>query len=144
MMLVMSSISARAGNVEYLTFNVSSGPIVIALSEHPVISYTDNTLHIQTANETIDIPVTDFSGVEFSETTGVKFIKGPQLQMGEGCICFKQLPSDCKVVVYAANGVKVMTAIADNNGQVIVDIGHLPKGVYIVKSDTQTIKITNK
>lgn len=144
LLLTISSISAWAGNVEYLTFNVSGSPIVIALSEHPIITYTDNTLHIKTANESIDIPVDEFSGAVFSETTDIKFIKDPQLQMNEGNICFNQLPPDSKVVVCAANGVEVMTATVDSNGQTVVEIGNLPKGVYIIKSAKQSIKITNK
>ena len=55
--VVASTVLARAVNVEYLTFNVDGNPVVIALAEHPVITFTDNTLHIKTEKETIDIPV---------------------------------------------------------------------------------------
>jgi len=142
--LVTMTMYGRAGNVEYLTFNVADNPIVIALAEHPVITYTDNTLHIKTAKETIDIPVSQLSGTTFNETTAIKSIDGSQLQMKDGSFCLMNLAADSKVIVYSADGIEKLSTTVDANGQAIVNIGSLPKGVYIIKSANQTIKITNK
>ena len=133
-----------ADNVEYLTFNVGDNPIVIALAEHPVITYTDNTLHIKSDKETVDIPVSQLSETTFSGTSAIKRIDGPQLQMKEGCICFMNLTTDSKVLVYTVDGVEKLSTTVNANGQAVVNIGSLPKGVYIIKSANHTIKITNK
>lgn len=142
--IVSSHIFVHAGGVEYLTLKVSGNPVVIVLAEHPVITYTDNTLHIQTAKETVDVPVSQISGVAFSETTGIMAINNQQLQMQEGNICFQQLPQGSKVSVVAANGIEVFSATADDHGWAILNINRLPKGILVVKSATQTFKITNK
>ena len=47
---------------ECLTFMVNGSPVDIVLSEHPIITYTNNTLHVKTAAKTVDIPVKDISG----------------------------------------------------------------------------------
>lgn len=134
----------RAANVEYLTLNVGGNPVEIVLAEHPVITYTDNTLHIQTAKETIDVPVNQLSGVAFSETSGIKSIEDHQFQIGDGSICFQQLPKGSRVCIFAANGIEVMSAIVNDYGQTIINISDLPKGIFVVKSATQSFKITNK
>lgn len=142
--LVTIIMYGRAGNVEYLTFNVADNPVVIALAEHPVITYTDNTLHIKTAKETIDIPVSQLAGTIFSETTAIKNIDGSQLQMKDGSICFMNLAAESKIHVYSADGMEKLSTTVDANGQAVVNIDNLPKGVYIIKSANQTIKISNK
>lgn len=141
--VLVSTVFVRAGNVEYLTFNVNGDPIVIALAEHPVITYTDNTLHIKTEKETIDIPVNKLSVTAFTETTGIKSVDISELKIDSGSVCFMNLPSTSKVIVYSANGTEILSSTADNNGQATVNVDNLPKGTYIVKSVRQSIKITN-
>ena len=136
--------SVRAANVEYLTLNVSGSPVEIILAEHPVITYTDNTLHIQTAKETIDVPINQISGVAFSETSGIKSIENQQFQIQEGSIYFQRLPKGSKVCIFTTNGIEVMSSIVNDYGQTIINISDLPKGIFVVKSATQSFKITNK
>ena len=141
--LMSSLISVHAAEVEYLTLNVNGNPVVIVLAEHPVITYSDNTLHIQTAEETVDVPVSQIADMAFTET-GIKAVKNPQLQMEAGNLCFQQLPKGSKVSVFAANGTEALSAVVDDAGKTVVNTNSLPKGIYVVKSATQTFKITNK
>ncbi|MBO7140467.1 MAG: hypothetical protein J6W19_07865 [Prevotella sp.] len=52
--------SAEERNV--LTFIVNGKPMVFNMVEHPVITYTDNTLHIKTDASTVNVPVSQISG----------------------------------------------------------------------------------
>ena len=142
--LLMTSIMVRAANVEYLTLNVSGEDVVIVLAEHPVITYEDNYLHIQTAERTVDVPVAQISGATFSETSDIKAVAGQPVQWTDGLFVFNQLPKQSKVSVYAVNGREQSTTTVDTNGKAIVSTKDLPAGVYIIKSATQTIKITIK
>ena len=142
LLLMLMTVANRAGNVECLTFNVNGSPVVIALSEHPVITYSNNALHIQTKSETVDIPVSQITGAVFEETTDIQRVIGSHTQISQAGIFFSQLPANSKVTVYASNGVEVTTAVANGNGQALVDIGGLPAGMYMVKSVKQTLKIT--
>lgn len=142
--MVSSYMSVHAEGVEYLTLNVGGTPVIIVLAEHPVITYTDNTLHIRTAKETIDVPVSQISGTEFSETSNIRVVENKQLQIQEGSLYFNELPRGSKVSVFAANGIEVSSANVDEDGRAIVNMSSLPKGIFVVKSATQTFKITNK
>ncbi|MBQ8486574.1 MAG: hypothetical protein IJ533_02865 [Prevotella sp.] len=141
--LMSSLISVCVASVEYLTLSVGGNPVVIVLSEHPVITYTDNSLHIQTAKETIDVPVSQLSGATFSETTDIKAIEEYQIENKAGIISFQKLPRGSRVLVFAANGIAISSATADDYGQAVIHIADLPKGIFVVKSATQTLKITN-
>ena len=148
---------ARALNVEFLTFMVKGKPVVISLAEHPVITYTENTLHITSTIEetgsgesgstpvvtTIDIPVEEMSeSASFEAGINSPEIEKPNLEAGR--LLFSQLPADSHVTVYSTDGKVISKATVGSDGQVIVDILRLPAGIYVVKSASQTIKITNK
>jgi len=144
LILMLSLTFGFAADVEYLTLNVGGHPVVIVLAEHPVITYTDNMLHIQTTEKTVDVPVSQISDMTFRETTGIQVAAPQRMQMQEGSICFQQLPKGSQISVIAANGIEVLSTSIDDTGQVVINIGKLPKGVYIVKTISQTFKITNK
>lgn len=143
-LFVICCSSANADNVEYFTFNVNGNPIVISLAEHPVITYTGNTLHVSSTNTNVDIVVSNITGVGFSETTGINDIQLDKPQMEQGQILFRQLPSGSSVNVYDANGIRVSSVTVEGDGQATIDISTLPVGIYFIKSVNQTIKVTNK
>ena len=146
LMLLFSAtaMSVHAANVEYLTFIVKGTPVVISLKEHPVITYSGNTLHVKTEEKTVEIPVQDVSGSGFSETAGINkpVVEGTELSAGK--ILFSQLPAGSQVTVYTVDGKAISTVTVGNDQRAVVDLQPLNGGVYVVKSATQTIKITNK
>lgn len=62
----VSGVSAATGNE--LTLIVNGDPMVFVMSEHPVITYTNNTLHIKTDAANTDVPVSEISGGAFPKT----------------------------------------------------------------------------
>ena len=142
--LLVASVMVRAANVEYLTLTVDGKPVVIVLAEHPVITYTNNYLHIETAEKTVDVPVSKVSGATFSETSDIKAVAGKTVEWGDGLFVFSQLPVQSKVSIYTPDGKQQLATTADDSGRAIISTTNLPAGVYIVKSATQTIKVTIK
>ena len=140
LLLSATTMSVRAANVEYLTFIVKGTPVIIVLAEHPVITYTGNTLHVQTTEgNKIDIPVQDVSGTSFSETAGINKPAIADMELKAGKMMFSKLPA-----VYTVDGKTISTINVGNDQQAVVDTQQLGSGVYVIKSATQTIKITNK
>lgn len=141
-----STILIRAANVEYLTLTVKDGTVVIVLAEHPVITYTDNTLHIQSSTTTIDVPISDITKTEFSGIipTSITGLIASKPQLRNGVICFEQLPLGSSVTIHSLNGTLLSSVNADDKGQAAVGTYQLPTGVYIVRSAIQTFKIIIK
>ena len=61
-LLTATANGAIAANGNELTLIVNGEPMVFVMSEHPVITYTNNTLHIKTDAATTDVPVSEISG----------------------------------------------------------------------------------
>jgi len=142
------SSSIQAANVQFMQLIVKGNMVIVALSEHPDITYTGNTMHIATKDNDIDVAVADISFFGFSETDQpVQGIKLPQIakpKFVSGQVLFTQLKPDSAVEVFAADGRKVAALSANDDGVAIVDLSSKPKGTYIIKTATQTMKVTNK
>lgn len=149
---------SAASIAESLTFMVNGKPIVIYLADRPVITYTENTLHIASTTEepsgggseppvvtVIDIPVQDITETIVDKTeTGIvrPMVETPKMDAGK--MLFTQLPAGSQVKIFSTDGKVVSTINVSSDEQALIDIKSLPKGIYVIKSDSQTIKITNK
>ena len=145
-LLLAGTSLARAADVQFLTLMVNGEPVIISLAEKPVITFTDNTLHIVTEATEVDIPVADITGGTFVEDDP-STIKDPDLvkaMMSAGRVCFSGLEPFSTVNVYNVNGQLLKKQTAGNDGTVVIDLSNQPKGCYVVRSATQTIKFTNK
>ena len=145
-LLLAGTSLARAADVQFLTLMVNGEPVIISLAEKPVITFTDNTLHIVTEATEVDIPVADITGGTFVEDDP-SAIKDPDLvkaMMSAGRVCFSGLEPFSTVNVYNVNGQLLKKQTAGNDGTVVIDLSNQPKGCYVVRSATQTIKVTNK
>ena len=147
-LLLVSCSFARAANVQFMQLVVKGNQVIVALSEHPAITYVGNTLHIATKDKDIDVAVADITYFGFSETeqslVGIELPEGSMSKLSSGQLVFTQLKANSTVVVYAADGRKVSAQSVNGNGIAIVNLNNLAKGTYIVKTATQTIKVTNK
>lgn len=142
--VMASALQGRAASAEKLTFTVNGEKVEIILSEHPVITYTNNTLHVKTDTKAIEIPVSDITGGSFDNPTGIQTLEMADMESRNGEIRFSNLKPGSQVEVFSFDGVKLSTANADGEGKVMVSAGQLPKGAYIVRTASQTIKIVNK
>ena len=143
-MVMAAALQARAASAEKLTFTVNGEKVEIILAEHPVITYTNNTLHVKTDTETIEIPVSEISGGSFDNPTGIQTLEITDMENRNGEIRFSHLKPGSPVEVFSFDGVKLSTTTADGEGKATVSAGQFPKGAYIVRTASQTIKIVNK
>lgn len=138
-------VGAQAENVQFLQVNLTDRSVSFALAEHPAISYSNNQLHITTALQAVDFNVLDIKDYCFAATeTTIRELKLIQNQIHEGLICFSGLPASSMVELYASDGRRLFSAKASSLGLIVVDLGQFPKGVYLVRTASQSFKITNK
>ena len=141
---VASPILVHATSIESLTLNVGGSPVVIMLAEHPVITYSGNTLHIKTASTVVDVPVSEITDCVFQNATSIRSVEIPGLQTLRGELQFSSLIPGSRVEVFNVEGFKLQEVVVDSEGKAKVSMDHLSKGVYVIRSASQTIKIINK
>ena len=143
---LISMVSVRGSEVRYFYADVGGSPVWFALAEHPVITYADNQLCVTTSVQTILLPVADIREAGFKDDvpTDVCTAWAARPQIVGSMVCFRELTPGSQVTVYTADGKLVNKQAVGADGMATVAMQKLPKGVCIIKSQYQTIKINNK
>lgn len=136
--------SQAASNVK--VEDASGKAVFFALSDHPTVTFTSESLVIKGGDQTVEYPLADYRRFTFSdETLGIGStemagtpvfsfgdeLRGHGLKLGE------------LVSVYTSAGQLVGQAKADAGGSVTVPLNG-QHGIFIVKSQSQTFKFIKK
>ena len=116
------------------------------LTEADRLYFEDNTKlvieEIATKN-TVTIPLADIRKITCSETVGTT--ENPDLALGifpnpvHDVLTFRNLQGKQTISLYALDGRLIKTFEATGNQ--VIDISDLPFGLYLVKTQTQTLKM---
>ena len=117
-LLSVITLATRAADYNYLVFTLNDGSEQAIVATNLNITFTDGNLVATTANETLaTIPLATLQKMQFSESNTTA-ISGLQLESQD----------DIK-------------AIYDLQGRTMPLNTQLPKGTYIVKTSSRTIKV---
>ena len=146
LLLLLVSLSASSRNEELLTLKLSNGETVYYnLDSRPVLTFGDNVLTVSTEISSVDYPLSDISNFYFMETTdAIEQIRPNDLQVNyTGNFTWKVsgVKKD-KVTVADSMGRIVKARLTETPESTVVSLSHLPKGIYIIKFQQHTLKIT--
>lgn len=127
--LFLGAASAFAQN----TLNVhqkSGGVVSYSFSEKPVVTYTEDGVHLVTNSMEVDYPLSNLEKFTFEDSTSPS-----------GIIRTEGGSSD--VQIYSVGGTFVKT-IKANEGTTTFSTEDLPAGIYVIKNGKSTYKIIKK
>ena len=122
----VSGVSAATGNE--LTLIVNGDPMVFVMSEHPVITYTNNTLHIKTDAANTDVPVSEISGGALPKT----IVHGDV--NGDFCVDVADISSIIDIMAGVTLD-PVVTRSADVNGDGSIDVADVAATISIMAGE---------
>ena len=120
-LLCVFAMTTMAADYTYLVFTLSDGSTKAVTASNLNISFTADNLVATNGSETLaTLPLASLSSMEFSNdgTTGISQISADQLI------------TDANTVIY------------DINGRQMPQGASLPKGIYILKNNNRTLKVT--
>lgn len=127
--LFFGATSAFAQN----TLNVhqkSGGVVSYSFSEKPVVTYTEDGIHLVTNSVEVDYPLSNLEKFTFEDSTSPS-----------GIIRTEGGRSD--VQIYSVGGLLVKTVKA-SEGTTTFSTEDLPAGIYVIKNGKSTYKIIKK
>ena len=145
---VLVSVTSKASNKVLQIWQADGQIVTISLNEEPVTTYSEGNLIITTISTTITYPLEQVDRYTYvtenmSEGDGVPDgIKGILSNDGE-TLTFKGLKSISGICIYSASGQLIRTVKA-NGDKVAVSLSQLPTGVYLVKANGVTYKISKR
>ena len=125
----------------------SDGNVVsINLNEQPVTTYSEGNLTITTTKTIITYPLEKVVKYTYVSAEGIDSLEGMKShfsQDGETLI-FSGLPLGTEIAIYSSAGMVMQKVKAVNQHKTTVSVSDLPPGVYLVKVNEITYKITKR
>jgi hypothetical protein len=148
-MALACQMPALAGGRALQVWQTDGQKVTISLNEEPRTTYSEGNLIITTTKTTITYPleqVRKFTYIlegSISEGDGVPDGIKAILSDDSETLSFKGLKSNAEIQLYSAAGQLIRT-FKPKSDKVAVSISQFPTGVYIVKANGVTYKITKR
>ena len=125
----------------------SDGKVVnIDLNEQPVTRYADGNLIITTTKTTISYPLEKVAKYTYVSAEGIQSLESMRSKFSQDgeTITFSGLKQGTEIAVYASSGQMLRKTKAGPHAKTTVSVSDLPLGVYLVKVNSVTYKITKR
>ncbi len=134
------------GKVVCMVLAQNDGSVTaFALSDQPVVTYEGDNIVVTCGDQRLTTSLEGIDKWTFSDDAQLGIGEGqltePQVLISFARAEFSGLKSGAVVGIYAIDGKAIFTKRACEDGQVSVDLGHLPGGVYIVRTPYKSYKI---
>ena len=118
----------------------------ISLNEQPVTTYSDGQLIIRTTKTTVTFPLEQVVKYTYADASGISSPEavGSKMSADGETITFTGLKPNTPVYLYTVAGQLVNTVIATGLSKTVVSVSKFPVGVYVVKANDMTFKITKR
>ncbi len=117
------------------------------LSDQPRIVHNDATVTLTTTKTTVEFSAKEISKVYLSSpNTAIRESKvnNSAIHMVGNQVRFSGLGASEAVSLYSTDGRLMLSQKADTNGSLTLSLSQLNTGIYIIKTNQQSIKITKK
>lgn len=125
----------------------SDGKVVnIDLNEQPLTRYVDGNLIITTTKTTITYPLEKVVKYTYAPADVIESINGMRLDFSQDgeTLTFSELTEGTEITVYSSSGQLIRKTKSGRQSKTTVSVSDLPAGVYLVKVNSVTYKITKR
>lgn len=151
LLTLLIALLSQAGHAESVLYINQKGqePVTVMLREKPVVTFDATSVHIDIPGMTIlyeDVESFTF-GSEGKNPTSIAESASERTRFrltDAGDLLLTGNGQESKVAVYTADGKAVPVSLSHNDNETILHLGHLRRGVYIVKTEHHSFKIHKK
>ena len=149
LLLLLTFFVFQAAMADDLVLQVwqANGKVMnISLNEQPVTTYSDGQLIITTTKTTVTFPLEQVVKYTYADASGISSPEavGSKMSADGETITFTGLKANTPVYLYTVAGQLVNTVIATDQSKTVVSVSKFPVGVYVVKTNGVTFKITKR
>ena len=120
--------------------------VSINLNEQPVTTYSEGNLPITTTKTVITYPLEKVAKYTYVSAEGIDSLEGMKSQFSQDgeTLTFTGLNPGTEIALYSSAGMVMQKVKAENQHKTTVSVSDLPPGVYLVKVNEITYKITKR
>ena len=145
--LCLCSSAIKADDMVLHVWLADGQTMSINLSEEPRTTYSDGNLVIMTTKTTVTFPLEKVKKFSYRDASnGISqpnVVKAAFSADGE-TLSFSDLKSGTTILLYNVAGQLLRSVNPDSENRAVVSVSQLPTGVYVVKMNDATYKITKR
>ncbi len=146
LVLPMSVQAQDATMVKCMVLTQKDGTVTrFALRDAPVMTYEGSQLVVSCGEQQMSTEMTGITDIHFEDTEGDGIApireQAPKASFSFGQATFSGLKTHSAIGVYTIDGKMVMSTHADAEGHAQIDLTPLSRGIYIVRTPSQSYKI---
>lgn len=149
-LLGLGAVGAEAqGTVKGIVIETAGGQRTeYALTETPKLTYDGNTVTLTTTKVRVDFTASNIVKVMLTDisSTGIDDVESSRgdIQLSNDEVRMSGLVAEESVTLYNVNGVLLSSWKATSTGELTISLSDLSRGVYIIKANHQSFKVTRK
>ena len=145
--LCLCSSAIKADDMVLQVWLADGQTMSINLNEEPRTTYSDGNLVIMTTKTTVTFPLEKVKKFTYRDASnGISqpnVVKAAFSADGE-TLSFSDLKSGTTILLYNVAGQLLRSVTPDSGNRAVVSVSQLPTGVYVVKMNDATYKITKR
>ena len=116
------------------------------LSDNPRIVHQDAMVILTTNSVNVEFQSSKVSKVYLSTTTAIEKVKAAEgkIYLQQDAVFLKGFGANEPVALYGTDGNQLWQQRTDNDGLLMFSLSSLPQGIYIIKTNHQSVKIIKK
>ena len=116
------------------------------LSDNPRIVHQDAMVILTTNNTNVEFQSSKVSKVYLSTATAIEKVKAAEgkIHLQQDAVILKGFGANEPVALYGTDGNQLWQQRTDNDGLLMFSLSSLPQGIYIIKTNHQSVKIIKK
>lgn len=140
--LSYSTVKAADSKSLFVTFN-DGQKVEFALSKAPEVTFGNDQMTIKTTEATVSYELWKVSTFTYSTTTGIKDMETNKSFALEGNRIIIDGANN-KVSAFALDGKAIHLSPATLGNKTIIQLDELTQGIYVIKVNNKSIKITRQ
>lgn len=145
--LPITHAAAQTNAYQFMTFTMQSGSEVSYSLSDFKITYGADSTYIESAGSKYSLLTANIAKMKFTETaTAIKSATNgsgaASLSVSDNAITINS--GAITLRIFSADGTEVLAQRLGGGGTQSIDLSFLPKGIYILKAGSQTVKFRKK
>ena len=147
MLALAASMVAKADDRVLKVWQSDGQVLTISLADEPRTTYSDGNLIITSAKATVSFPLEKVRRYTYESVVDgideLKTVRAAISKDGE-TLTLTGLKPHTSIYLYNIAGQLLRTIDSGDQPKVVISVSHLPNGVYVVKANDVTYKITKR
>lgn len=144
--VIVNMIKNDSENPILVVWKKDGTRVYYELNEMPETTFQNGKLIIKTQSASVEYPMSDvlrytYEGVGTNGVTKARSLHKALVRRTTNSVTIINLKEGSKVELFNAEGSLLETVTSNDEEPVVISVAHQPNGVYLVKYESQTIKL---